>query len=59
VLGRAVVTGEENAIYEWNGSATAPKLVALETNTADAPDAEVDGTYAPAAQTLYLEVEGY
>lgn len=59
VMGRTVAAANENAVYEWNGSQTAPKLLALEAQTAGQPLTDVDTSYAPAAQVVWVEVEGW
>src|SRR5262245_39640988 len=60
VLGRTPTAGAENPVYEWNGSAMAPTLVAFETNTAGSPGAEFDNAtnYTQNGQIVTIEVEG-
>jgi len=60
VLGRTPIAGAENPSYEWNGSQSAPTLIAFETNTAGSPAVEFDtGTnYTQNGQNVFIEVEG-
>lgn len=60
VLGRTPTSGNENPVYEWNGSATAPTLVAFETATAGSPAAQFDNAtnYTQNGQVVTIEVEG-
>lgn len=49
-------------VWSWNGSKSAPKIKGYEIEASQAGDAqlvELDTTDAPAAQELYLKVEGW
>ncbi len=63
VLAATPASGSNNPEFEWDGSETAPKLVAYVVDTTAASVntqlKECANTVAPAAQSIQVEVEGY
>jgi hypothetical protein len=63
VVGQVVAAGDENVHWRWNGSTSAPKLfgAAIDATAAstDEREHELPTSYAPAAQDLEVEAEGW
>ena len=62
IMGRTLVAGANNPIYEWNGDTVAPKLICLVQGgaAAGAMSQELGATtFVTNQQILFVDVEGY